>query len=72
VFLTWRLTFNSSFSTSDAVHHGWRQVPAVLVADEPDWTGGYAPSVPVRWVAPGGVPHTGQFLADPAPKRELG
>jgi hypothetical protein len=57
------LTFNSTFTTANAVHHGWRQVSAVLLADEPTWTDGYASSVPVRWMAPGGVQHTGQFLA---------
>lgn len=61
--ITWRLTFNSSFTTADAAHHGWRQVSAVLQADEPVWTDGYASSVPVRWTAPGGVQHTGQYLA---------
>jgi len=66
--ITWRLTFHSSFTTADAVHHGWRQVSAVLLADEPYWVDGYASSVPVRWTAPGGVQHTGQFLAAPGAK----
>ena len=65
---TWRLTFDGSFTTADAVHHGWRQVSAVLLADEPDWVDGYASPVPVRWTAPGGVQHTGQFLAAPGAK----
>jgi hypothetical protein len=63
--ITWRLTLNSSLTTADAVHHGWRQVSAVQQADEPDWIDGYASPVPVRWTAPGGVQHTGQFLASP-------
>ena len=66
--ITWRLTFNSSFTTADAVQHGWKQVSAVLQADEPDWADGYASPVPVRWTAPGGVQHTGQFLAAPGAK----
>ena len=66
--ITWRLTFNGSFTTADAVHHGWRQVSVVLQADEPDWTDGYASSVPVSWTAPGGVQHTGQILAAPGAK----
>lgn len=61
--ITWRLTFNNTFTTTDAIHHGWRQVSVVLLADEPAWTDGYASPVPVRWTAPGGVQHTGQFLA---------
>jgi hypothetical protein len=63
--ITWRLTFTSTFSTTDAVQGGWRQTSAVLLADEPDWTGGYGSLVPVSWAAPDGVRHTGQFLAVP-------
>lgn len=63
--IAWRLTFTSTFSTTDAVQHGWRQTSAVLLADEPDWTGGYGSLVPVSWTAPDGVRHTGQFLAAP-------
>ena len=66
--ITWRLTLTSSFTTADAVHHGWRQVSVVLLADETDWTDGYASPVPVRWAAPHGVQHTGQFLASPGAK----
>jgi hypothetical protein len=63
--ITWRLTFNGTFSTTDAAAAGWRQTSAVLLADEPGWTGGYGSLVPVSWAAPDGVRHTGQFLADP-------
>ena len=66
--ITWRLTLTSTFTTTDAIHDGWRQVSAVLLTDEPDWTGGYGSSVPVRWQGPNGVPHTGQILADPGAK----
>ena len=66
--ITWRLTLTSIFTTTNAIHDGWRQVSAVLLTDEPDWTGGYGSSVPVRWQGPNGVPHTGQTLANPGAK----
>ena len=62
---TWRLTFNSTFSTTEAAAAGWRQTSAVLLADEADWTDGYGSLVPVSWAAPDGVRHRGQFLAAP-------
>ena len=37
----------------------------MLLADEPDWAGGYGSLVPVSWAAPDGVRHRGQFLAAP-------
>jgi hypothetical protein len=63
--ITWRLTFNSTFSTTNAAKEGWRQTSAVLLADAPDWTGSYASPVEISWAATGGARHTGQFLADP-------
>ena len=63
--LTWRLTFTGTFTTTNAIHDGWRQVSAVLQADEPGWTGDYGSPVPVRWQGRNGVPHTGQTLAAP-------
>ena len=66
--ITWRLTLTSTFTTISAIHDGWRQVPAVLLTDEPDWTGSYGSLVPVRWQGPNGVPHTGQIIAAPGSK----
>jgi hypothetical protein len=63
--ITWRLTFANTFSTTDAVHDGWHPVSAVLLADEPNWNGVYAPPVPARWAGPDGVLHTGQVVAPP-------
>jgi hypothetical protein len=63
--ITCRLTLTSTFTSTNAIHDGWRQVSAVLLTDEPDWTGGYGSSVPVRWQGPNGVPRTGQILAAP-------
>ena len=63
--ITCRLTLTSTVTTTNAIHDGWRQVSAVLLTDEPDWTGGYGSPVPVRWQGPDGVPHTGQTLAAP-------
>ncbi len=64
----WRMTLSNTFTTADAIHHGWRQVTVVVQAGEPDWADGYASSVPVRWMAPDGVQHTGQYLAAPNAK----
>lgn len=63
--ITCRLTLASTFTTTNAIHDGWRQVSAVLLTDEPDWTGGYGSPVPIRWQGPRGVSHTGQTLAAP-------
>ena len=66
--ITWRMTFTGTFTTSSAIHDGWRQVSAVLLTDEPDWIGGYGSPVPVRWQGPDGLLHTGQTLAAPGTK----
>jgi hypothetical protein len=63
--VTCRLTLASTFTTTNAIPDGWRQVSAVLLADEPDWNDGYGSSVPARWQGPTGVWHTGQIFAAP-------
>jgi hypothetical protein len=70
--ITWRLTFNSTFSTTDAAAAGWRQTSAVLLADEPDWAGGYGSLVPVSWAAPDGVRHRGSSWPRPVRGRAPG
>jgi hypothetical protein len=62
--LAWQLAVSATFTTVQARHAGWRQVPAVLLADAPA-TGYYAPSVPATWTAPDGARCTGTVYPDP-------
>jgi hypothetical protein len=51
--IAWRAALGATF-TLEAQHAGWRQVPAVLLADAP--TSGYHDSsVPATWTAPDGA-----------------
>jgi hypothetical protein len=62
--IAWRLTFSAAFTTAEAQHAGWRQVPAVLLADASS-SGYYDPSVPARWTGPDGTPRTGTVYPGP-------
>jgi hypothetical protein len=62
--IAWRLTFSAAFTTAEAQLSGWRQVPAMLLADAS--SGGYYDSpVPARWTAPDGTPRTGTVYPSP-------
>jgi hypothetical protein len=62
--IAWRLTLSATFTTMDARHVGWRQVPAVLLAEAPE-SGYYDFPVSATWTAPDGTAHTGMVLAKP-------
>lgn len=62
--IAWRLTLSAAFTTMDARHAGWRQVPAVLLADAPE-SGYYDSPVSATWTAPDGTAHTGTVYAKP-------
>ena len=62
--IVWRLTLSATFTTVEARHLGWREVPAVLLDDAP--ASGYGdPPVPATWTAPDGAVRTGVVYADP-------
>jgi hypothetical protein len=52
--IAWRVALGATFTTVEAQHAGWRQVPAVLLADAPT-SGYYDSSVPATWTAPNGA-----------------
>jgi hypothetical protein len=52
--IAWRLAVSATFTTVDAQHAGWRQVPAVLLTDAPA-SGYYDPPVAATWTAPEGA-----------------
>ena len=62
--LAGRLTLSATFTTVQARHAGWRQVPAVLLADAPQ-AASFDPPVPATWTAPNGVAHTGVVYPRP-------
>lgn len=67
--VAWRLAVSATFTTADAEHAGWRQVPAVLLTDAPA-SGYYASSVPATWTAPDGARRKG--TVDPSPGARAG
>lgn len=62
--MVWRLTLDATFTTVDAWHVGWRQVPAVLLTNAPE-SGYYDSAVPATWTAPDGSAHTGTVYPKP-------
>jgi hypothetical protein len=60
--IAWQLTFSATFTTVQAQHAGWRQVPAVLLDDAPG-SGFSDPPVPATWTAPDGAVRTGVLYA---------
>lgn len=60
-----RLTLSSTFTTVQARHAGWRQVPAVLLTDAPA-ADSFDPPVPATWTAPDGAARTGVVYPQPA------
>lgn len=62
--LAGRLTLSSTFTTVQAQHAGWRQVPAVLLVDAPG-SGYLDPPVPATWTAPDGAVCTGTVYPKP-------
>lgn len=64
VLIAWRLTLSATFTTVEARHVGWRQVPAVLLDDAPG-SGAYDLPVPATWTAPDGAARTGVVYASP-------
>ena len=62
--IVWRLTLSATFTTVDARHAGWRQVPAVLLANAPE-SGYYESPVRATWTAPDGTAHTGTVYPKP-------
>ena len=62
--IAWRLTLGATFTTVQAQHAGWRQVPAVLLDDAPG-SGYVDPPVPATWTAPDGAARTGMVYPDP-------
>lgn len=62
--MVWRLTLDATFTTVDARHVGWRQVPAVLLTNAPE-SGYYDSAVPATWTAPDGSAHTGTVYPKP-------
>jgi hypothetical protein len=59
-----RLTLSSTFTTVQARHAGWRQVPAVLLADAPG-AESFDPPVPATWTTPDGAARTGVVYPRP-------
>jgi hypothetical protein len=59
-----RLTLSSTATTVQAGQAGWRQVPAVLLADAPG-PNSFDPPVPATWTAPDGAVHTGVVYPRP-------
>ncbi len=53
-----------TFTTVDAQHAGWRQVPAVLLTGAPA-PGYYDPPVPATWTAPDGAQRQGTVYPEP-------
>ncbi len=62
--IAWRLTLGATFTTVQAQHAGWRQVPAVLLDDAPG-SGYVDPPVPATWTAPDGAARSGTVYPDP-------
>lgn len=62
--LAGRLTLSTTFTTVQARHAGWRQVPAVLLVDAPG-SGYVDPPVPAQWTAPDGAVRTGVVYPHP-------
>ena len=62
--IAWRLTLSATFTTVEARHVGWRQVPAVLLVDAPG-AGAYNSPVPATWTAPDGAARSGLVYASP-------
>lgn len=60
--IAWRLSLGAVFTTVEAQHAGWRQVPAVLQSDAPS-TGYYEPLIPATWTAPNGARCEGRVYA---------
>lgn len=60
--LAWRLTLSATFTTVTAQHAGWRQVPAVLLADVPG-SSPYDAAVRATWTAPDGAARSGVVYA---------
>ena len=60
--IAWQLTLSATFTTVQAQHAGWRQVPAVLLDDAPG-SGFSDPPVPATWTAPDGAVRTGVVYA---------
>jgi hypothetical protein len=59
-----RMALSATVTTVEARQAGWRQVPAVLLADAPT-SGYYAPSVPAAWTAPNGAARRGTVYPTP-------
>jgi hypothetical protein len=62
--IAWRLAVSATFTSVDAQHAGWRQVPAVLLIDAPA-SGYYDPPVPATWTAPDGARCRGTVYPNP-------
>ena len=60
--IAWRLTLSATFTTVAARHAGWRQVPAVLLADVPG-SSPYDAAVRATWTAPDGAARSGVVYA---------
>ena len=63
-FTVWQLALATTFTTTDAVHAGWRPVPARLTACGPPVARLLA-TAPARWRAPGGAMVTGRVPVRP-------
>lgn len=62
--IAWRLTLSTTFTTVEARHVGWRQVPAVLLDNAPGSVA-YDLPVPATWTAPDGAARTGVVYPSP-------
>jgi hypothetical protein len=58
----WQLSLSTTFTTVQAQHAGWRQVPALLLDDAPG-SGFSDPPVSATWTAPDGAVRTGVVYA---------